>query len=212
MLQEVHGTEESFRLAIRFLTTKYHVWFSPGVRGGIGGIAILANSFWMETNRARISSEAFVRGRVSRSVINFPNFELVLWNAHNMDLNVSELSTISRALASDRRLTSHEPMRHLTVAGGDLNFQTPGESKLYVSKPAAVFLPPGHELDAADRRWHKMLGHFIELQQPMFTHYHESTRVLSTIDRVWIDAPAWLTINASIASRIAGKPGKMFAR
>ena len=128
-------------MATRFLAAKYHIWFSPGARGGIGGVAIFIDSSWMETHHARVSNEAFVVGRISRCLINITDFELVVWNVHNMDLNASDLAGVSLGLAKDRKATMINPMSHLTIVGGDMNYQAPGESSVHVAKPALNLLP-----------------------------------------------------------------------
>ena len=86
-------------------------------------------------------------------------------------------------------MTFDQPTKHITSIAGDLNYQIPRDTALYVSKANTSIVPPGHDMNKISKRWHAALAHFTEIAQPIAIH--APTKVLVRIDRILNDAPSW---------------------
>ena len=132
VLQEAHGSRESFLASTRFLDSKFLIVFSPGSRPGIGGAAFFLSREWIARNQAECTHIVFVPGRVLRNEIKTLLFIVIIWNVHNMDICSDDMIRISKQIAIDRKRTLDEPTKHVTFLTGDLNYQLPGETAVYV--------------------------------------------------------------------------------
>ena len=96
---------------------------------------LLRKGAWRE--RAAIASKEVIPGRVLRVSVSWPNapgananqprHKLDVWAIHNFGLDAEAVRTVTNDLMTNRAQADKEPLSHLVLAAGDLNFHAPGD-------------------------------------------------------------------------------------
>eukprot|EP00973_Karenia_brevis_P070413 9787961-Karenia_brevis.AAC.1 len=85
LLQEVHGTQHDVLAAFGWLSRDFRMWFFEGVSRGVGGLLLVVRRSLLEG--AAVSHNVLSPGRVVRTIFEFDDSALVLWNVHNEDVS-----------------------------------------------------------------------------------------------------------------------------
>ena len=95
LVQEAHGTERSFRMSTRFLEKRHQIFYSLGLRPGIGGLAAFVSIECLLHTAASVSVSNICPGRIARVVFAMEKLTSVIWNIHNEDLSASQMLLVS---------------------------------------------------------------------------------------------------------------------
>ena len=132
-----------------------------------------------------------VPGRVHRIQLTRDNFCITLWNVHNYGLSAEVLKNILDQLTLDLEHSLADPLHRSTLIDGDFNF-SPDEDKRYnYMDPATTGTPHRTATQFHKTEWMKILGKFLEIQNPSPTHFTSASATASRIDRFFVSTPSW---------------------
>ena len=133
-LQEVHGSEASFRAYFPLIVAKFFI-FSSFIhdKPGTGGVITLFE-------RANFNSGVFIpyeiaEGRILRTLWTGANKSVVTWNVHNFDISLESRKLFFSWLSQDLVHARDRPTTFVVYLLGDFNFIPPGEVRHKVKNP-----------------------------------------------------------------------------
>ena len=102
-LQEVHGSEDMFRMASPFIRKNFRIEssFKPieGNNRTAGGVVTLLRV--PRGAKVFVASSIFAAGRVLRTVAELDGRKLIFWNVHNFGVTAGELNHVVEVLNRD---------------------------------------------------------------------------------------------------------------
>ena len=160
---------------------------------------------------ANFAEHVLVPGRALCVSLFCRNRSFDVLNVHNHNLSAQEVRSISQFTNTLSLNIRSDPCSRMAVLTGDLNIKAEGEMTFKIGQVFAGGQPNigssnpifrGQRL----RQWKNILAGWVEIVQPLPTHFDSGTSSCSRIDRAWVLGPSDMLIKMHIRSFVSGVP------
>ena len=134
-LQEVHGTEASFRTAAPLICQAFHVFCSFSENAAEAGVITLLRK--STSDSGIFVQDGVIPGRVLRVQAWSSESEssLIHWNIHNHDRSGADSIRVKKQIQTDIDAAKARPTCCVVIVSGDFNFLHPCEFRRSVAAP-----------------------------------------------------------------------------
>lgn len=211
--QEVHGMEaEILREFARWLPG-WKISFSVSVSHdrmqapGVGGL-VTAISPRIVALAETIDFLTIIPGRVLHTWVVVAGRTLNILNIHNYGLSRLQVCRVGELLDDLRDSDANNPMHSFSIAIGDFNYMAKNERTFQVGKPLTCATPLPSTCSSTSRHntWNTYLEKWVEIVQPMPTHFTSSSNSCTRIDRGFFACPGSLLLRLDVSSTVVGTP------
>lgn len=198
-LQELHGTENQARRALRETLPHHHILvpMHDDSSTGLGATLVAKQTGGKDT---MIVSEELIQGRVLRTSITVEECVMVHYNVRNFDCEEAAIRRVARHMAVDRERAAAAPSECAVWVSSGWNFLATGDKPRHVDaslEDVAVFVA----MKDGQRAWQAALSHFTDMQHDMQTHYDKASAKVSRLDRIYAGAPGWALLGMRLMAR-----------
>ena len=131
IVQEVHGSASELARACRALSSEWQWRATWGPSRSLGGVAI----FWRRSRVPAPMVHPVFPGRLLRAAFLSDGAALRLWGSHIEQIPAAEATRAQAIMTRDRRWAEEDPQKRWVLAGGDWNFNVPGERSVAIATP-----------------------------------------------------------------------------
>ena len=160
-----------------------------GALRSVGGVVLL----WRRDRLPTPVVHPVFAGRLLRAAFLSPDSALRLWGAHVEKIPAEEAARAQAIMARDREWAQEDPQKRWVLAGGDWNFNVPGERSVPIASPQLAHFGGAH-LESSDSAWQAELTHWLEFKQNEKTHFPVRYKTLTRIDRWYAVLPSWRVV------------------